>query len=125
MAVVLPHSLSSRALSIGTMGTKLTRDRVSAVYKLCQSGRCPTMKFANEAGSGKRSIPGRPVLFVHGDTHYYRVDHPLTDSASGKTIDNFMRLETFGSPHTNWVKVSVGASDTRLFSIRPGSPMQR
>lgn len=68
---------------------------------------------------------GRPVLFVHGDTHYYRVDHPLTDSASGKTIDNFMRLETFGSPHTNWVKVSVGASDTRLFSIRPGSPMQR
>lgn len=65
------------------------------------------------------------VLFVHGDTHYYRVDKPLTDAASGKTIDNFTRLETFGSPHTNWVKVSVGASDARLFSIRPGSPMQR
>lgn len=68
---------------------------------------------------------GRPVLFVHGDTHYYRVDTPLTDAASGKTIDNFTRLETFGSPHTNWVKVSVGASEERLFYIRPGSPMQR
>lgn len=65
------------------------------------------------------------VLFVHGDTHYYRVDHPLTDPASGKPLANFMRLETFGSPNTNWVKVSVGASDTGTFSIRPGSPLQR
>ena len=50
-------------LVAATMGTRLTRDRVAAVYKLCQSGKSPTMKFANEAGSGKRSIPGRPVLF--------------------------------------------------------------
>lgn len=41
----------------------LTRDRVAAVYKLTQTGRRPTMKFANEAGSGKQSVPGRPVLF--------------------------------------------------------------
>ncbi len=50
-------------LVASTMGTRLTRDRVAAVYKLTQSGKTPTMKFANEAGSGKRSIPGRPVLF--------------------------------------------------------------
>ena len=46
-----------------TARTPLTRDRVSAVYKLSQSGSRATMKFANEAGSGKQSVPGRPVLF--------------------------------------------------------------
>jgi nicotinic acid phosphoribosyltransferase len=50
-------------LVASTMGTKLTRDRVAAVYKLCQTGPKATMKFANEAGSGKRSLPGRPVVF--------------------------------------------------------------
>lgn len=51
-----------------TAGTTITRDRVSAVYKLSQTGDRPTMKFGNEAGgalclSGKQSIPGRPVVF--------------------------------------------------------------
>jgi nicotinic acid phosphoribosyltransferase len=46
-----------------TSGSPLTRDRVSAVYKLSQTGSRATMKFANEAGSGKQSVPGRPVLF--------------------------------------------------------------
>lgn len=46
-----------------TSGCELTRDRVSAVYKLSQTGAEATMKFANEAGSGKQSVPGRPVLF--------------------------------------------------------------
>lgn len=50
-------------------GTALTRDRVAAVYKLSHSGRQARMKFANEAGSGKQSVPGRPVVFrrVSGD----------------------------------------------------------
>ena len=46
-----------------TSGSTLTRDRVQAVYKLSQSGRRATMKFGNETGAGKQSIPGRPVLF--------------------------------------------------------------
>ena len=46
-----------------TMPGTLTRDRVSAVYKLSQSGGTPTMKFGNEAGRGKQSVPGRPVVF--------------------------------------------------------------
>lgn len=50
-------------LVAGTSGTVLTRDRVSAVYKLTQTGARPTMKFANETGAGKQSVPGRPVLF--------------------------------------------------------------
>jgi nicotinic acid phosphoribosyltransferase len=39
----------------------LTRDRVAAVYKLSQTGKRATMKFANDAGAGKQSIPGRPM----------------------------------------------------------------
>ena len=68
---------------------------------------------------------GRPVLFVHGDTHQHRVDKPFVDETSGKTIENITRLETFGSPQTNWVKVSVDEAEAQLFSIRPGSPTQR
>ncbi|MBI2894192.1 MAG: nicotinate phosphoribosyltransferase [Deltaproteobacteria bacterium] len=41
----------------------LTRDRVAAVWKLSQSGGAATMKLGDEAGRGKESLPGRPVLF--------------------------------------------------------------
>jgi nicotinic acid phosphoribosyltransferase len=41
----------------------LTRDRVSAVYKLCESGGRPVMKFSVP---GKESIPGKPVVWRIG-----------------------------------------------------------
>lgn len=46
-----------------------TRDRVSAVYKLSATGGEPRMKFGNEQGLGKMSVPGRPVTWrrVRGD----------------------------------------------------------
>lgn len=37
------------------------RDRVSAAYKLSETGRRPTMKWS--ASDGKASLPGRPVIF--------------------------------------------------------------
>jgi len=36
---------------------------VGAVYKLTQSGPHPTMKFGDEPGAGKESVPGEPVLW--------------------------------------------------------------
>jgi len=39
------------------------RDDVAAVWKLCQTGSCATMKFGDEPNSGKQSIPGRPVIW--------------------------------------------------------------
>ncbi len=39
------------------------RDTVSAVYKLCDSGGRGVMKFGDEPGQGKESLPGRPVLW--------------------------------------------------------------
>jgi len=44
-------------------GRELTRDRVSAVYKLARTGPAATMKFANEAGGGKESLPGEPEVW--------------------------------------------------------------
>lgn len=47
----------------------LTRDRVSAVFKLTQTGGKPRMKFGNERGRGKQSVPGQPVVWrrLRGD----------------------------------------------------------
>jgi len=44
-------------------GDPLTRDRVAAVWKVSQSGPAATMKFGDEPGAGKESLPGRPLLF--------------------------------------------------------------
>jgi nicotinate phosphoribosyltransferase len=51
------------------MTNPLTRDRVSAVFKLSATGQQPRMKFGNESGVGKQSVPGRPVVWrrVRGD----------------------------------------------------------
>ena len=56
----------------------------------------------------------RPMLFIHGDTHWQRVDKPFTD-AGGRTVANLTRLETYGSPWVGWVKVFVDPDDPRLF----------
>ncbi len=45
------------------MSNPFTRDRVSAVFKLSQTGNEPRMKFGNETGAGKQSVPGRPVAW--------------------------------------------------------------
>lgn len=46
------------------------------------------------------------VLLIHGDSHVYRVDQPLTDE-EGRIYANFTRLETLGSPDIGWVRVVV------------------
>src|SRR6267142_2687302 len=37
----------------------------------------------------------KPVAYVHGDSHYFRVDKPFQDSL-GRRLENFTRVETFG-----------------------------
>lgn len=61
----------------------------------------------------------KPVLLVHGDTHTYRVDRPLRARDRGHRVENLTRLETFGSPHTNWVKVTIDRRDPNFFRIEP------
>jgi hypothetical protein len=61
---------------------------------------------------------GKPVFYVHGDTHVFRVDKPLFGSASRRTIENFTRVETIGYPDTHWVRATVDPKDPNVSSFR-------
>jgi hypothetical protein len=63
---------------------------------------------------------GKPVVLVHGDTHRYRVDHPLIDPATRKPVEHFTRIESFGSPSVDWIRVSVDPADPKLLAIKTG-----
>jgi hypothetical protein len=62
---------------------------------------------------------GRPVVLVHGDTHNQRIDRPMTSSTSGERVENFTRVETFGSPVVGWVRTGVDTSDPEVFTFQP------
>ena len=62
------------------------------------------------------------VLLIHGDTHRYRMDQPLADPRGRSTLRNFTRLEVFGYPFVNWVRVRVSQRDGKAtFTPSPGS----
>ena len=61
------------------------------------------------------------VLLIHGDTHRYRFDQPLMDPRTQQALRNFTRLEVFGYPLVNWVRVRVGQRDGKVtFLASPG-----
>lgn len=62
---------------------------------------------------------GRPVLFVHGDSHFYRLDQPLVDPKTGQALTNFTRVIVFGSPQTRWIRANIDASSPQLFRLSP------
>ena len=61
---------------------------------------------------------GKPVVYVHGDTHIFRVDKPLFGSTSRRVIENFTRVETIGYPDTHWVRAIVDPKEPNVFSFR-------
>jgi hypothetical protein len=62
---------------------------------------------------------GKPVVYVHGDSHLFRVDKPLVGTKSGRIIENFTRVETFGYPYTHWVRGMIDARDPNVFRFTP------
>ena len=66
---------------------------------------------------------GKPVAYVHGDSHYFRIDRPFQD-AQGRRLENFTRVETFGNNPANgnndvqWVKVNVDARTREVFAYQ-------
>ncbi|MBZ5695788.1 MAG: hypothetical protein LAN36_10575 [Acidobacteriia bacterium] len=65
----------------------------------------------------------KPVAYVHGDSHYFRVDKPFLNS-QGQRLENFTRVETFGDNQgngnndVNWLKVFVDARSREVFSYQ-------
>jgi hypothetical protein len=93
-----------------------TRALVVAIQADPWDTRKPVFKeFLGELGRAARRL-GKPVLFVHGDTHIYRVDAPFSDAAG--PIVNLTRLETYGSPFVGWVKVTVN-DRPEVFTFEP------
>lgn len=66
--------------------------------------RAHTIEFAN------------PVVLVHGDSHYFRIDKPLLDNA-GRRLENFTRVETFGAADVHWLRATVDFRDPNVFSF--------
>ena len=66
----------------------------------------------------------RPVAYVHGDSHYFRVDKPF-QNAQGQRLENFTRVETYGDNQANgtndvnWLKVLVDPSSREVFAYQP------
>lgn len=63
-----------------------------------------------------RAFSGQVVL-VHGDTHVLRVDKPLVNQAD--LLQNFTRVQVFGSPNIHWVQVDVDPRSRTVFSVTP------
>jgi hypothetical protein len=62
---------------------------------------------------------GKPVLFVNGDSHFYKLDKPLADPRTGRPIENFTRVVVFGSPQVRWIRAGIDASTPQLFELSP------
>jgi hypothetical protein len=66
----------------------------------------------------------KPVVLVNGDSHYFRIDNPYRKNApSGQrpppSLENFLRVETFGTPNHHWLHVTVDSNDPNVFTFRP------
>ena len=60
----------------------------------------------------------KPVAFLHGDTHIFRIDKPLYSRKSNRAFENFTRVETFGWPDSHWVRITVDPADPELFRFK-------
>lgn len=66
---------------------------------------------------------GKPVAYVHGDSHYFRIDKPFLNS-KGQRLENFTRVETFGDNQANgtndvnWLKVLVDPRSREVFAYQ-------
>jgi hypothetical protein len=63
----------------------------------------------------------KPVVYVHGDSHYFRVDKPLLDDQGCR---HFTRVETFGDNaatglnNVQWVKALVDPHSRDVFAFQ-------
>lgn len=67
-----------------------------------------------------RNFPGQ-VVYVHGDTHYFRIDKPLprfTDETQLPRLLNFTRVETFGSPNVHWLRAFYDPKNPNVFEFQ-------
>ncbi len=66
----------------------------------------------------------KPVAYLHGDSHYFRIDKPFLDAA-GRRLENFTRVETAGNSaatgnnDVQWLKILVNPRSREVFAYQP------
>jgi len=87
----------------------------------------PRLAFAEwlqELAMEAQNYPGN-VLLVHGDTHEFNFGPALVDPVTRRPVRNVTRLEVYGSPRVNWVRVTVTVKGgVAYFAAEPGSQFQ-
>jgi len=73
--------------------------------------------YANALRTETLAFQGQ-VALVHGDSHYFKMDKPLSGPSDG-VLANFTRVETFGARNTHWVSATIDPSNPNLFSFEP------
>ena len=68
----------------------------------------------------------RPVLLQNGDEHWYQVDMPMNETAGklvekdkGALVENFTRVQTFGSGFNHWVELVIDPKNPMLWTFVP------
>lgn len=84
----------------------------------------------------KAQTSGKRVIYFGGDTHYMRIDQPLTGTypacvtlnpcvaaavpgSPTDRVNNFTRIEVFAQNDVHWIKVEVDHNDPGLFKFIP------
>lgn len=84
----------------------------------------------------KALTSGKRVVYFGGDTHYMRLDQPMTGTYPGcvtvnpcvaaavpasptDRVNNFSRVEVFAQNDVHWIKVEVDEDDPGIFKFNP------
>jgi hypothetical protein len=67
----------------------------------------------------------KPVLLQNGDEHWYQVDMPMNETAGklvekdkGSLVENFTRVQTFGSGFNHWVELIIDPRAENLWTFQ-------
>lgn len=76
--------------------------------------------YASFVATLQAEVPrfGGEVVVIHGDTHEFRVDHPMR-GPDGATVERLTRIETYGSPDIGWVMVDIDTTTGALVKVTP------
>jgi len=68
----------------------------------------------------------KPVLLQNGDQHWFQVDMPMNETAGklveldkGTLVENFTRVQTFGSAFNHWVELTIDPRSENLWTFSP------